>query len=254
VRPGRGIAILLATVMLAGVACFGPAVMEWPSRFEERKFASEHVIKRMVNTDYLLYLPPEYESSDKDWPLLLFLHGGLNGGENLARLMANGPPRIIAVEGKDLPFVVVAPQCPRDDTWFNKQRADAVDALLEHMISTYRIDPDRVYGTGLSWGGSGIWRMAIEHPDRFAAIAPMACAGQPSSAARIKHIPAWVFHGEKDERVLVSHARDMVEALKRVGGNVKLTVYPQGEHNAWTVPYHSQELYDWLLEHTRPRK
>ena len=123
------------------------------------------------------------------------------------------------------------------------------NALLEEVSAHYRVDPDRVYVTGLSMGGRGTWVLAIEYPDRFAAIAPI-CGSIPEleEASRIRHVPVWAFLGEKDGDPSI---RQMVEALQAAGGNPKLTVYPDVGHDAWTSAYADPALYEWLLSHRR---
>ena len=206
-------------------------------------------ITKYVGSRYLLYLPKDYCESDKDWPLVLFLHGGGATGTDIHRVKRNGPPKLIE-EGREYPFIVVSPQ-HRKNTRFSN---DFLDALLNDIVANYRVDEDRLYVTGLSGGGSAAWNLAMEYPHRFAAIAPICGRGIPEGAHRIKHLPVWVFHGAKDKLRPVKASEDMVTALKAVGGNVKFTVYPEAGHDAWTQTYDNPELYEWLLSHERVRK
>jgi len=135
--------------------------------------------------------------------------------------------------------------------WGRENQIDTLNALLDHIVSLYRIDEERIYVTGLSMGGFGTWYMAAAYPDRFAAIAPICGGGDPESAGRIAHLPVWVFHGAKDETVRIKKSEEMVAALKKVGGKVKFTVYPDLGHNSWDATYGNPELYKWFLEHTR---
>ena len=107
--------------------------------------------------------------------------------------------------------------------------------------------PNRIYVTGLSLGGNGTWSLALAEPNRFAAIAPVCGWSVPSVACTIKHLPIWSFHGDKDNVVPFSSSELMVNRLKACGGNVKFTVYKNGNHNAWTETYNNEELYSWLL-------
>ncbi|CAN5896870.1 hypothetical protein BH23PLA1_BH23PLA1_04120 [soil metagenome] len=214
-------------------------------RQQEKRLEAE--ITRKVELGYLLYLPEGYDDSgEKQWPLLLFLHGAGETGSDLERVKLHGPPKRIEA-GEDYPFIVVSPQAPRRG-W----DASELNALLDEVISEHRVDEDRVYLTGLSMGGFGTWALAAEHPERFAAIAPICGGGNPVTAGRIKDLPVWAFHGAKDQVVQLRATEDMIAALKRSGAEqVKLTVYPDAGHDSWTETYDNSELYDWFLEHKR---
>lgn len=194
---------------------------------------------------YLLHLP-EGHSGEPGWPLLLFLHGVGERGDDLEKVKAQGLPRVIE-EGADLPFVAVSPQCGSGRYWAN----ELLIPLLDEVVALHRIDPDRVYVTGLSMGGYGTWNLAIEQPWRFAAAVPVCGGGDPRRVGRLRRIPVWAFHGAKDPVVPVSASRRMVEALARCGGDARLTIYPETGHDCWTETYASPELYEWLLAHQR---
>lgn len=207
-------------------------------------------ITRTESLSYLLHLPSDYaKSRRKRWPLLLFLHGSGERGSDIKKVKVHGPPKLIE-QGKDFPFIVVSPQCP-DGRWWD---VDVLSALLDSVSKTHRVDKDRIYCTGLSMGGFGTWSLAQAFPDRFAAIAPICGGGDPKQVASLGQLPIWVFHGGKDPVVSVERANDMVNALKAIGSNVKLTVYPEAGHDSWTVTYDNPELYDWLLAQKRARK
>ena len=207
-------------------------------------------VTAQVELKYLLYLPEDYGNSRQKWPLILFLHGAGERGNDVQMVAKHGPPKLVK-EGKQFPFVIVAPQCPPWEWWPNGTQVAALDALLNDLVARYRIDRDRIYLTGLSMGGYGTWKLATEFPYRFAAIAPICGAGEPAQAACIKDLPAWVFHGAKDPVVPVSGATEMVEALKKCGSDVKLTIYPEALHDSWTETYNNPALYDWFLQHIR---
>lgn len=198
-----------------------------------------------VTIQYLLYLPKDYEKK-KAWPLLLFLHGAGERGDDLDRVKIHGPPKLIA-QGKEFPFIVVSPQCPRSRWWEPNELA----ALLDAVSKQQKVDPDRIYVTGLSMGGFGSWRLAHYQPHRFAAIAPICGGGEPYWTRRYTHLPVWAFHGAKDRVVPLKRSQEMVDALKERGGNAKLTVYPEAGHDSWTKTYDNPELYKWLLSHKR---
>jgi predicted peptidase len=203
-------------------------------------------IIKHVKLKYLLYLPAGYDpKADKGWPLVLFLHGAGESGKDLGKVKIHGPPKLVA-QGKEFPFVLVSPQSPGFG-W----DVDALKALVDEIKHDYRVDPDRVYVTGLSMGGFGTWALAAAYPKEFAAIAPICGGGETITARKIKHIPAWVFHGGKDPVVPLKRSQEMVDALKKAGGDVRITVYPDAGHDSWTETYNNPELYEWLLRQRR---
>jgi predicted peptidase len=209
-----------------------------------RSFKTE--IKKTLHLEYWLYLPEEYAASKTDWPLVLFLHGAGERGSDLEKVKIHGLPKLVA-EGREFPFVIISPQCPEDAWWTSELQMDALNALLDEIVSRYRIDADRLYLTGLSMGGYGTWSLAVKYPHRFAAIAPVCGGGKPGKAHKIAHLPVWVFHGAKDKTVPIRLSREMVDALKKAGGNVKFTIYPEAAHDSWTETYNNPELYQWFL-------
>jgi predicted peptidase len=210
-----------------------------------RKFEKE--VKLTVKADYLLFLPEGYgQDPAKKWPVILFLHGAGERGSDVNRVKAHGPPKIVE-QKKDFPFIVISPQCPEDQWW----DPELLIALLDDVSATHAVDADRVYLTGLSMGGFGTWATAIRYPDRFAAIAPICGGGSKFQVRRIRHVPAWVFHGDKDEAVPVGASIEMVDALKAAGGDVQFTRYPDAGHDSWTESYNNPKLYDWFLSHKR---
>ncbi len=217
-------------------------------RQREQSFETEVRVK--TRTEYLLYVPEAYDESEQSWPLMLFLHGAGERGDDLSKVAVHGPPRL-AGEGNEFPFILVSPQCPERDWWTSGLQLATLNALLDDLVSHYRIDENRIYLTGLSMGGFGTFSLADAYPERFAAIAPVCGGGDPKQAAGIAHIPAWVFHGGQDKVVPVSRSQDMVDALKANAAKVEFTVYPEAGHDSWTETYDTPELYDWLLSHQR---
>ncbi|MHC4116519.1 MAG: carboxylesterase family protein [Planctomycetota bacterium] len=208
----------------------------------------EKTITRTLKCKYLLSLPKDYGKKDKRWPLMLFLHGAGERGSNLDLVKKHGPPKLIE-NGKDLPFIVVSPQCP-SGVWWN-DKLDVLINLLDDVVSRYKVDKERVYLTGLSMGGYGSWALGSRYPDRFAAIAPICGGGTRIMAFGLTKTPIWAFHGAKDKVVPLDESEAMVKAINSRGGNVKLTVYPEAGHDSWTETYDNQELYAWFLKHRR---
>ncbi|MBN1853306.1 MAG: prolyl oligopeptidase family serine peptidase [Pirellulales bacterium] len=198
-----------------------------------------------VTMNYLLYLPEDY-SSREAWPLILFLHGAGERGDNLDLVKKHGPPKLIEA-GKEFPFIVVSPQCPKGRWWQPFELA----AVIDEIVATYHVDQDQIYVTGLSMGGFGTWALAAYQPDRFAAIVPICGGGEPAMTRLYASVPAWVFHGAKDNVVPLERSEAMVEALRKAGGNVKFTVDPEAYHDSWTTAYDNPDLYTWLLEQKR---
>lgn len=231
---------------------FGLVVFALANRLEAgdavRQEACELNRSVTVTMKYLLYLPKDYEQKPS-WPLLLFLHGKGERGDNLELVKKHGPPKLIAA-GKALPFIVVAPQCPSCQSWESFE----LTALLDEIIEKYKVDHDRIYVTGLSMGGFATWALAARTPGRFAAILPVCGGGDPSQAERIAGTPAWVFHGGKDEVVPLATSQKMIDALKKNSGKAKFTVYPNAGHDAWTETYANPRVYEWLLEQKRTPK
>ncbi|MFN8495486.1 MAG: prolyl oligopeptidase family serine peptidase [Caldilineaceae bacterium] len=219
-----------------------------------KPFLSEISITKTTRLGYLLHLPASYgQNPDQRWPLILFLHGYGESGNDVEAVRRNGLPSVLAQQ-PDFPFIVVAPQCPWHTWW--PELADSLDALLDEITQSYAVDPQRVYLTGLSMGGYGAWYLGSTRPQRFAAIAPICGGGYwfhgfPDRVAALKDTPVWTFHGAKDDVVPLSSSEQLVETLRANGGNVRFTVYPEAMHDSWTVTYNNPELYSWLLEHQR---
>jgi predicted peptidase len=197
---------------------------------------------------YLLYKPSSKPSKGK-WPLLVFLHGRGERGNNLNLVKKHGPAKI--VESKDLPFIVASPQCPRTDLWW---KPEIVTGMVDDLLQKHPIDPDRVYLTGLSQGGFGTWATAAEYPKKFAAIAPVCGGGKTEWAKKYGSLPIWNFHGDADKVVPVRLSRVLVEAIKKAGGKIKHTEYPGVRHDSWTKTYRNPKLYEWFLSHSQKGK
>ena len=195
-----------------------------------------------VKLKYLIYLPKNYDQK-KSWPLMLFLHGAGERGDNLDKVKVHGPPKLIH-KGKEFPFIVVSPQCPTG-RWWNPIE---LTALLDFIEAEYKVDKNREYVTGLSMGGYGTWSLVAHSPKRFAAIIPICGAGIPYRARNHIHVPTWVFHGEKDSVISVERSKEMVEVYRKNKSPVKLTLYPDATHDSWTQTYKNSAIYDWLLQ------
>ncbi|MBO7679689.1 MAG: prolyl oligopeptidase family serine peptidase [Thermoguttaceae bacterium] len=200
---------------------------------------------------FLLYIPKnDAEKTEAGFPLMLFLHGAGDRGDDIELVKKAGPPKIIekAERGKMWPFLTVSPQCPKGKRWSGEQLLE----LLDYVMENYPVDPDRVYVTGLSMGGSGTWRLLAIAPERFAAAVPMCGRGDPAAAGKMLDVPIWVYHGDSDNIVPVEESEAMVKAIWEKGGTkVKLTEYPGVKHNCWIRGYSDPGFNNWLLKHKR---
>lgn len=211
---------------------------------------------RTAKVDYLLFLPKDYGvQTENRWPLILFLHGAGERGSDVWKVAVHGPPKNVTAH-PEFPFIIVSPQCPAGQIW----SSEVLLGLLDETLRAYRVDATRVYLTGLSMGGYGTWQLGLTHPERFAAIVPICGGGNlidlllanGEQAEALKTLGVWAFHGGKDPVVPLSESQRMVDLLKKRGvPDVKLTVYPEAQHDAWTETYNNPQLYDWLLQHRR---
>jgi len=196
---------------------------------------------------YLVDLPSGYEAdASKQWPLMLYLQGGDAKGYNLQQVRGNGLAGAIA-RGRQVPAIVISPQCPPGQNWDKR----IVSVLLDEVCAKYRVDPDRIYLTGASMGGDTVWDMALVNPGRFAALVPVSAESDPADTARIKDIPVWAFHGEKDDVVPVQQTIAMIDGIRQAGGHPHVTLYPDAGHGMWDRVFGTDALYTWLFAQKR---
>lgn len=235
-----------------------------------RGFLFESIEAQGRTYDYAVYVPRDY-TPDKAWPLILFLHGSGESGTDGQHQMAVGIGPRVLWNPEQYPAIILFPQKPTvESEW--EDHAQAVKAMLARAERDYRIDPDRVYLTGLSQGGHGVWTINAAMPRTFAALAPMCGyierphrskkgedrwvwdAKAPEFIGVVdaaKGIPTWVFYGEADPVVPPAQADAAVARLRAAGSEVKLTTYPGVGHNCWDQAYGSEGLGAWLLSHRR---
>lgn len=230
-----------------------------PAEFSFDIKEGQHPYVLSGNLSYYLYLPKGYSRSDKKWPLILFLHGLGDRGDNqneLVKVKTTGLPKYLE-ENSEFPAIVLSPQCPKTHYW--PQLLDKIENLIKIIEANYFIDKNRIYLTGLSMGGHGSWHLGLRNPELFAAIVPIAGFYSfpyddiPPNICDLKDVPIWVFHGAKDTDVPASRSKIMVEALKKCGSNVRFTLYPDAHHDSWTETYHNPELYIWMFRQKRIR-
>ncbi len=218
-------------------------------------------ITKTLESKYLIFFPKDYAAKGKEkFPLILFLHGAGERGTDVWKATTHGPSLYIK-NHPEFPFILVTPLCPGGEVWANEVLLE----LLDEVIAKNNVDTNRIYLTGLSMGGYGAWSLGLKYPEKFAALAPI-CGGSdigaiilashgyatPEKTAALKTLPVWAFHGAKDPVVPLAESEHVINALKSFGINeIKLTVYPEAQHNSWTETYNNPELYEWFLKHKR---
>ena len=197
---------------------------------------------------YVVYVPYEYAPSQQ-WPLILFLHGAGERGDDGLKQSAVGIGHAIRMQSDRFPAIVVMPQCP-EDIWWDKALGD-VRTVLEESRKEFNVDPDRIYLTGLSMGGFGTWIYGAMEIDTFAALMPICGGGKIEDAATLAKRPIWAFHGGADTTVKPEESRKMVDAIKKAGGNIQYTEYKDVGHNSWDATYSDPKAIEWLLAQRR---
>jgi poly(3-hydroxybutyrate) depolymerase/flagellar basal body-associated protein FliL len=239
-----------ASVILVAVVCGSLFAGEAPS---PGKQVEQFFVSPALPTEkfgYLLFLPKGYGTDNRRWPVMMFLHGSGERGNDLKLVKVHGPPKLVE-ERADFPFILISPQCPKDQWWPGDVQQQVLVELLDSVLTRFNADPQRVSLTGLSMGGFGSWTMAARYPNRFAAVVPICGGGDPNDALRLKGVPFWAFHGAKDFGVPLKLSEEMVAAVQQAGGEAKLTVYPEAGHDSWTETYKNEAVYDWLLAQRR---
>ena len=201
----------------------------------------------MVDGDaraYVVYVPRDYDAS-KPWPLIVFLHGAGERGDDGLIQSEVGIGRAIRRYVDRFPCLVVMPQCPKE-VWWDKA-ADDIEIAMADVRKEYSIDPARIYLVGLSMGGFATWMYGANHLDTFAALMPICGGGNPQDAEKLAKIPIWAFHGADDATVPPKQSRDMVEAVKKAKGDIKYTEFPKVGHNSWDSAFDDPETMKWLL-------
>ncbi len=205
-----------------------------------------HAPANLTSLSYLEYLPEGYGQGSK-FPLVVFLHGAGERGDDLEKVAVHGWLKHVR-EGENFPFVILAPQCPDGKYW--GCYIESLNAFLTDALERYDVDPARIYLTGLSMGATGTWLWSLANPERFAAIIPICGTGVYWYGGQLANKPVWVFHGEADNVVPVTESINMVQGIRKRGGNPKLTIYPGVGHNSWAQAYTDPELIPWMLEKT----
>ncbi|MCP4361672.1 MAG: prolyl oligopeptidase family serine peptidase [Chloroflexi bacterium] len=222
---------------------------------------AEGVTPTHSQMEYLLYLPQGYgEEPDKEWPLIVFLHGSGYENNDSAWMMGSGLPEVLnqGDQPADFPFIVISPQALPGNTWWSGDIPVLINAVIDEVADLYQVDTDRIYLTGLSMGGYGTWFMATAYPEKFTAVASISGSGYRiaefpplETLCILKDVPLWAIHGAQDNisepRISEIYADTLKESCN---GDVKWTLYPDTGHlETFTRAYRDPALYDWFLSH-----
>lgn len=202
-------------------------------RFDSVKYPGEYM-------DYLFY----QAEREEPLPLLIHLPGAGSRGTDINMLDESSFTNAIRDMG-GVSARVIIPQC-RFETWFDYFHV--LCEFIETNIKDPAIDKNRIYIIGTSMGGYAAWQMCISHPEWFAAAVPICGGGMYWDAGRLKDIAVWAFHGAKDQTVLCRESEQMVDRINQAGGNAKLTIFPEADHNAWDPTHSCKEMWDWLFQ------
>lgn len=260
---------MFVTRCLLMAILFTTLLLSWPARVrqDDQPFQSRSIKIGSTEYRYRIFVPKGW-SKKKKWPVVLFLHGaGERGDDNTAQTRVGIGPAVLRQQDS-FPFIVVLPQCPGNRWWTDPEMQTLALKALDQATTEFRGDSKRTYLTGLSMGGYGSWVMASANRKRFAAIG-VVCGGvrpppglklpeaarslenEPDPyggvATKIGRTPVWVFHGGADPVVPVTESRKMVAALKARKGNVRYNEYEGVGHNSWDKAYAEPEFFPWLL-------
>lgn len=205
---------------------------------------------KYFNFGYVKYLPKDYDENKK-YPLVFFLHGAGERGDDLDVASRHGFMKHVRENKTEYPFIFIAPQCPSGKFW--GCYTESLLAFLDYICETLPIDTNRVYLTGLSMGGTGTWMLAMAAPERFAAIAPVCGSGIFWNGMSLNKTPVFIYHGDCDNIVPIQNSIEMLTAVNSHGGNAQIKILYGVGHNAWEAAYSGDELYTWLLSHKLPK-
>lgn len=234
----------------------------------ERHTISDSANDPEVRAFQYLVLPPEQLEPGKQYPLVLFLHGAGERGDDPRKVIVHLPERMLENPYRErFQCFFVAPQCPEQKMWIEQHWSEKESVVmpkeptrelrmayqaLEESLKRYPVDLERVYVTGLSMGGYGAWELAMRHPMRFAALVAICGGGDESSVERLQGLPIWAAHGDQDATVPVERSRRMVEALRQVGAEPRYSEYKGIAHDSWKTAYRIESgILDWMFRQRR---
>jgi len=242
------------------IAIFLPVILfaQDKSEFKKQVFVDD-------SSNYLNYrlLYPSNYSSSRNYPLVIFLHGsGERGNDNEAQLIHGSSLFLEKSNREKYPAFIVFPQMAKGSSWANlidwkgpeiklleetSHHMKLLFGLLDMLKENLPIDETRIYLSGLSMGGYGTLDAIMRRPNEFAAALPICGGGDTSKAATISHIPTWIFHGAVDSVVPVELSRNMHKALQEAEGNVKYSEYEGVDHNSWDNAFVEEDYLSWMF-------
>ncbi len=231
--------------MMKVILAFAVAAALAGAKPEETGFLDKTIDYGGTSIKYVVFVPKGY-SPEKPHPTILFLHGSGEQGDDGKKQAEVGLGNAIRKAEDKWNYLVVFPQKPKARGGWMEYEKLILD-IMEKTKKEYKVDEKRYYITGLSMGGMATWSLTCKYPDMWAAAAPICGRGNPADAPKIKDLPIWNFHGDKDNAVPIKGSQDMIDAIKAAGGNPKFTVYPGVGHNSWDKAYQEENLYEWFL-------
>lgn len=238
----------------------------------ETGFLDKNIVLDKASYAYQVYIPKQY-STAKKWPIIVFLHGAGERGNNALLPTEVGLGSALRRAPEDFPTIAIFPQCPAEQWWSSQICEQIALHTLEQVQQQYATNPDRIYLSGLSMGGYGVWHLATKYQDRWAALYPIAGRVKPAqgnlpapgsvpeqyagealyqkTAQAVKHLPIWIAHGAKDNVVPVSESQKMSHYLTKQGADVTYREYADEWHNVWDTAYADKESITWLFNQVK---
>lgn len=212
-----------------------------PASSQEMTGNFKKEIKTTIDVRYILQLP---QNKKEKFPLIVFLHGSGERGTDIEMVKNHSPFTYQNLMKTDV--AILAPQC-EENTWWD---TNAIYELIQSIVKNYNADPSRIYLTGLSMGGWGTWKLATEHPELFAAVAPV-CGVTDTNIYKnvevLKNTPVQIYHGALDDIVSPTMSLEIYQKLKKVNPSCNLTIFPNDNHNSWDSTYSNPAFYEWLF-------
>ncbi|MCP4173892.1 MAG: hypothetical protein GY758_24315 [Fuerstiella sp.] len=204
---------------------------------------------------YQLFVPTDY-SADNQWPIVVFLHGaGERGNDGVAPTQV-GPGPFLRARQDTFPFLVLFTQCEDlNSRLLRGWRADGADAkrmlrILKEVEQEYSVDPQRRILTGWSMGGYGVWSIGAATPDLWSAVVPVSSGGDAALAEQWPDVPVWTIHGQRDNVVRPSAVTGLIDELRNHERSPWLSIVPDAGHDVWKIAYGSDALFNWMLAPT----
>lgn len=239
------------------------------------EFKKEQFISKNDTLNYRILFPENFSEEEK-YPVVLVLHGaGERGDDNESQLVHGSDLFLDSENRKDYPAFVIFPQAPKEDYWakvevkrdtmpyqfdFKNTEAptkslDLVMKMMDSVVAQDFVNKDKVYVGGLSMGGMGTYEIIYKKPEMFAAAFAICGGANPEIAKDYpKGFNIWIFHGEKDDLVPPRLSKAMARSINHHGGNAKVSLYPEDNHNSWDSAFSEPYLLEWLFSHNRNEK